>query len=282
MDLETAREDGSAVQEPQHVTRRGTIEPGTFDPRRRGRPPEARDGVRGPAPGLGGRLIRLGLAGLALVLLAIAGRSLAPVIPAVTTRVQSLGALAPIAFVLFYAVAEVAFVPGSLLTLAAGAVFGVLWGTMLALVGATLGATGAFLVARYGARRRVEKWIRASPRFAALDRALAGEGRKIVFLMRLTPLIPFNALNYALGVTRVRFVDYLIGSIGMLPGTLLYTYYGHVAGDVARLASGAAAPRGTAYYVLLAAGLVATIAVTTILTRAARRTLAASASTASA
>ena len=225
--------------------------------------------------------IRLGLVGLVIVLLVIAGRSLAPVIPAVTARVQSLGAFAPIAFLLFYAAAVAAFVPGSLLTLAAGAIFGLLWGTALAMAGATLGASAAFLVARYGARRPVERWIAASPKFAALDLALGGEGRKIVLLLRLTPLVPFNALNYGLGITRVRFVDYLIGMIGMLPGTVLYTYYGHVAGDVARVAAGAATPRGPAQYALLAAGLVATIAVTAILARAARRTLAASTSSAS-
>jgi uncharacterized membrane protein YdjX (TVP38/TMEM64 family) len=228
-----------------------------------------------------GPLIRIGLAGLALALLIVAGRSLAGLLPAVTLRVQSLGALAPIAFILVYAVAEIAFVPGSLLTLAAGALFGLVWGTAFAMAGATLGAVAAFLVARYALRRSVERRIQASPRFKALDAALEREGRKIVFLVRLTPLLPFNALNYALGVTRVRFADYLIGSIGMLPGTLLYAYYGHVVGDVARLAAGAAPPRGIEHYLLLGAGLLATIAVTVILTRAARRTLSASTGTVS-
>ena len=229
-----------------------------------------------------GRLIGLSLASLGVILLVLAGRSLASFVPAITAWVQSLGALAPIAFVLLYAVAEVAFVPGSLLTLAAGALFGVGWGTVVAMIGATLGASAAFLVARHLIRHRVENWIRASPKFAALDAALAHEGRKMVFLVRLTPLIPFNALNYALGVTRVRFVDYLVGSIGMLPGTLLYAYYGHVAGDVARLAAGSTPARDTAYYVLLAAGLVATIVLAAVLAGAARRALSAATSEASA
>jgi len=188
-----------------------------------------------------------------------------------------MGVLAPIAFILLCAVAELAFIPGSLLTLAAGAIFGLVWGTVFAMIGATLGASAAFLVARHGIRGFVERRVLASPRLAALDAALASRGRKIVFLARLTPLIPFNALNYALGVTRIRFRDYLIGSLGMLPGALLYAYYGHVLGDVTRLAAGASPPQGAPYYVVLAVGLVATITIAAMLTRAARRALAASA-----
>lgn len=225
------------------------------------------------------QLIRAGLGALVIVLLLVVGRSLAAFIPAVTIRIQHFGALAPIVFIFVYALAEIAFVPGGLLTLAGGALFGVIRGTVFAMIGATLGAVAAFLVARYAIRRFVKQRIEASPRFNALDAAIGGEGRKIVFLLRLTPLIPFNALNYALGVTRVRLVDYVIGSAGMLPGALLYAYYGHVVGDVARLASGASPPRGTAYYVFLAIGLLATIALTVILSRIARRALAASTAT---
>ena len=211
---------------------------------------------------------------LAVVLLVVVARSLGPFIPAATAGVHDLGALAPIAFILVCAVAEVAFIPGSLLTLMAGAIFGLVEGTVLAMIGAMLGASVAFLVARHWIRGLVERWVLTSPKLAALDAALASEGRKIVFLARLTPLIPFNALNYALGVTRIRFMDYLIGSLGMLPGTLLYAYYGLVMGGVARLAAGASPPRTAAYHVLMAVGLLATIAMVAILTRAARRALA--------
>jgi uncharacterized membrane protein YdjX (TVP38/TMEM64 family) len=168
----------------------------------------------------------------------------------------------------------VAFVPASLLTLAAGAVFGVARGTLLVAAGATLGASAAFLLARYAARDAVARRLADRPRFAALDRAVGAEGRKLVFLLRLSPVFPFGLLNYALGLTRVRFVDYLIASVGMLPGTLLYVYSGKVAGDVATLAAGAAPPRGTAHYVVLGLGLVATALVTMRVTRLARRALA--------
>jgi uncharacterized membrane protein YdjX (TVP38/TMEM64 family) len=103
---------------------------------------------------------------------------------------------------------------------------------------------------------------------------VADQGLKIVFLLRLSPAFPFNFMNYALGVTRVSFRDYLIASLGMLPGTLLYVYYGKVAGDAAALAAGAAVDKDAAYYVVLALGLVATLAVTAIVTRLARKALA--------
>ena len=115
---------------------------------------------------------------------------------------------------------------------------------MVVFVGASLGAIAAFLVARYVARRAIERRLAGHPRFAALDRAIEKEGRKIVFLLRLSPVFPFVFLNYALGLTRVRFADYALACFGMLPGTLLYVYYGKVVGDVAALAAGAAAERG--------------------------------------
>src|SRR5439155_1410723 len=101
---------------------------------------------------------------------------------------------------------------------------------------ATLGASAAFLVGRYLARAAVERRIAANPRFAAIDRAVGAEGRKIVFLLRLSPVFPFNLLNYALGLTRVRFADFFLASVGMLPGTVLYVYSGKLIGDVTGLA----------------------------------------------
>jgi len=102
---------------------------------------------------------------------------------------------------------------------------------------------------------------------------VGAQGRKIVFLLRLSPVFPFTLLNYGLGLTNVRFVDYVIASIGMLPGTLLYVYYGKVIGDVAALAGGTAMEKGPADYAILILGLAATIVVTTIVTRIARRAL---------
>jgi uncharacterized membrane protein YdjX (TVP38/TMEM64 family) len=194
-------------------------------------------------------------------------------VPAFAEWVEGLGVLGPVVFVLGYALAVVAFVPGSLLTLAAGAIFGVLKGTILVWIAAMLGSTGAFLVARYFARSAVERRIQGDPRFAAIDRAVGDQGRRIVFLLRLSPVFPFNLLNYALGLTRVRLLDYVVAGIGMLPGTLLYVYSGKVAGDVAAAAGGAAPARGPAEYALLGVGLLATIVVTTLVTRIARRAL---------
>lgn len=226
--------------------------------------------------GLRGRfLLRALLVVAILAALVFGGRQLGSLIPAVTAYVDGLGPWAPPVFIAIYVVATIAFVPGSLLTLAAGALFGLFYGTLYVMIGATLGACGAFLVARYLARGAVERRLVAYPRFAALDEALGRDGLRIVVLLRLSPVFPFNMLNYALGVTRVTFRDFLIASAGMLPGSLLYVYYGRVVGDVAALAGGVAEPRGPVYYSLLALGLVATIAVTVIVARAARRALAA-------
>ena len=209
----------------------------------------------------------------ALALLLVAGRRAAALLPAFTGWVERLGAWAPVGFVAGYALATVAFVPGSLLTLAAGAIFGLVRGTALVFVAATLGASAAFLIARYLARGAVERRVTRDARFAALDRAIAARGRRIVLLLRLSPVFPFNLLNYALGLTRVRFTDYLVASVGMLPGTLLYVYSGTLVGDVARVAAGAAIPRGPAYWGVAATGLLATLAVTTLVARTARRAL---------
>ena len=146
-------------------------------------------------------------------------------------------------------------------------------GTAIVFVAATTGATLAFGVSRHLARAAIERRIAGNERFAAVDRAVERDGRKIMLLLRLSPVFPFNLLNYALGLTRVRFGDYLVACVGMLPGTLLYVYYGALAGEVAALAGGATAEKGAGYYSLLGVGLVATLAVTTVVTRSARRAL---------
>ena len=222
---------------------------------------------------MGARVGRLLLVGGGVVGLVVLGRTAGAALPRFASWVQGLGVWGPLVFILGYAAATVALAPGLVLTLAAGAIFGLARGTLYVLVAATLGAAAAFLVARHAARSAVERRLAGSPRFAALDRALAAEGRKIVFLLRLSPLFPFNLLNYALGVTQVRFGDYVLASLGMIPGTLLYVYYGKLAGDVATLAAGAAVERGAGYWVVLVLGLVATVAATAVVTRSARRAL---------
>lgn len=218
-------------------------------------------------------LLKAAIGLCALAALVLLGRLAGDYIGPFSQWVDGLGFLGPLVFIVAYAAAVVAFVPASLLTLGAGAIFGVIQGVLYVFVAATIGAGLSFLVARYVARDAVEKRLAGNEKIASIDRAIAAEGRKIVFLLRLVPIIPFNALNYGLGLTRVSFADYLVASIGMIPGTLLYVYSGKVAGDVAELASGASVSQGTGYYAFLSLGLVATIAVTIVVTRIARRAL---------
>jgi len=207
------------------------------------------------------------------VVLLLLGRQAGAAIPRFAQWVEGLGAAGPVVFIAGYALAVVAFVPASLLTLAAGAIFGLGAGVVYVFTAAFAGSCLAFLVSRYVARSAVEQRIRGHAAFAAIDRAVAEQGRKIVFLLRLSPAFPFTLLNYALGLTRVKFSDYAVAGAGMLPGTFLFVYYGKLAGDVAALAGGAPVEKGPAYYGVLVLGLVATIAVTTVVTRIARRSL---------
>lgn len=214
------------------------------------------------------------LALVAVAAVVVAGRSLGDSLVTFARWVESLGSFGPLVFMAGYALATVAFLPGSFLTLAGGAVFG-FWGVAYAFLGASAGACLSFLVARHLARGWVEARIASNPRFAAIDRAIAREGRKVVFLLRLSPVFPFNLLNYALGLTRIRFVDYLVACLGMLPGAFLYVYYGKAAGDLATLASDRAGDEhGAGHWVFLAVGLAATVAVTALVTRLARTALA--------
>ena len=173
-------------------------------------------------------------------------------------------------FIAIYVVATVLFVPGSVLTLGAGAVFGVVWGSIYASIAATLGATCAFLVGRYLARDAIARKIEGNERFAAIDRAVANEGWKIVGLTRLSPVFPFTLLNYAFGITQVKLGHYILASwIGMIPGTVMYVYLG----SLAKAASGERT-RATGEWVLYGVGLLATVVVTLFVTRIAKQALA--------
>jgi len=227
-----------------------------------------------PQPRSKGKLILYAAIGLALLAgLLLAGRQAGGYVPRFALWVEGLGVWGPVVFILGYAVAAVAFIPGSLLTLAAGAIFGLAKGTVYTLIGATLGASAAFLVARYGARKAIERRIAGNAKFAAIDKAVGREGFKIVALLRLSPVFPFNLLNYALGLTKVRFWQYAAASVAMLPGTLLYVYYGKAAGSLAALAGGAKTEKGPGSWVVLGLGLLATIVVTTFVTRLAGKAL---------
>jgi uncharacterized membrane protein YdjX (TVP38/TMEM64 family) len=208
-----------------------------------------------------------------VLLLCWAGRSLSPGLLRIVAHMQSVGPAAPAAFILIYALAVVALIPASLLTIAGGAVFGLLPGMVYALVGATLGSTGAFLIGRHVARRLVARRLAAMPRFVAIERAVSARGRRIVFLLRLSPVVPFNFLNYALGLTTISVWDFVVASLGTVPGAFVYAYAGKVTGEALALAGKAEVPRNASYYAVLLAGLVATIAATTVVTRTARRAL---------
>jgi len=225
-------------------------------------------------PNRGRQVLKIVGAVAALAAVMYLGRQVGAYIPQFAAWVEGLGVWGPIVFAIGYAVATVAFIPGSLLTLAAGAIFGLVEGTVTVFIGATVGSCLAFLVARYVARGAVERRIAGSEKFAAIDKAVAGEGLKIVTLLRLAPIFPFNLMNYGLGLTRVSFRDYAIASVGMIPGTFLYVYYGKAIGSIAAVAAGTEIERGAEYWVTLGVGLVAALAVTLYVARIAKRALA--------
>jgi uncharacterized membrane protein YdjX (TVP38/TMEM64 family) len=187
--------------------------------------------------------------------------------------ISGLGAWGFLIFMFIYILACVFFLPGSILTLGAGVVFGLIEGTLIVSVSSTLGATAAFLVGRYLARDWVARKVEGNPKFKSIDDAVAREGWKIVGLTRLSPVFPFNLLNYAYGLTKVSLRDYFFASwIGMFPGTVMYVYIGSLAGDLARL-SGGGRTKTTGEWVLYIVGFAATVMVTIYVTRIARSAL---------
>ncbi|MCM3877250.1 MAG: TVP38/TMEM64 family protein [Thermoanaerobaculia bacterium] len=148
--------------------------------------------------------------------------------------VTGLGFAGYVLYAIVYAVCCVLFVPASVLTLGAGAIYGLGTGTAVVLVGATLGATLSFLLARTVMRKRIEGMTGGNAKFQALDRAIGKEGAKIVFLVRLAPVFPFTYINYAFGLTGVRTLPYVVASFfGMIPGTFAYVYLGSAAAGAA-------------------------------------------------
>ena len=187
--------------------------------------------------------------------------------------INSLGAIGGIVFIGIYIIATLAFLPAALLTLGAGVIFGVTWGSIYVFIGATLGAIAAFLGGRYLAQGWVKEKISSYKKFAIIDKAVSKEGLKIVLLVRLSPLFPFNLLNYAFGITSVSFQDYLIGSVGMIPGTIMYVYFGSLVGDIALIGSKNQPGNIILHWVIQIMGLIATIAVTVYVTKIAKKAL---------
>jgi len=178
-------------------------------------------------------------------------------------------------FALLYIFACVFFIPGSLLTLGAGAIYGVVTGSILVSISSILGATAAFLVGRYFARDWIAKKIEGNARFTTIDNAVAKEGWRIVGLTRLSPVFSFNLLNYAYGLTRVSLKEYVLASwIGMLPGTVMYVYIGSLAGDIASIGAESAEAPSSAQWTINSIAFVATVLVTVYVTKIAKKALA--------
>ncbi len=213
--------------------------------------------------------------GVAILAIALKQLNVQDYLQSALLWIQNLGPAGAIAFMAIYILATVLFIPGSLLTLGGGAIFGVLVGSVYVFLAASIGATLAFLIGRYLARGWVSKQIEGNTKFKAVDNAIAREGLKIVILTRLSPVFPFNLLNYALGVTQVSLKDYLVGFIGMLPGTVMYVYIGSLAGSLAMIGSPSTTNPQTQMiqWIIRIVGLIATIAVTVYITRIARKAL---------
>jgi uncharacterized membrane protein YdjX (TVP38/TMEM64 family) len=198
-----------------------------------------------------------------------AGKLVQPYLPAFTDWVATLGVWGPVAFIAVYIVAVVLCLPAFLLTIASGAIFGVSRGSIYVMTGALLGGLSAFLIARYLIRDFVARRIARNPKLAAIDRAVGEDGRRLVFFLRLSPVVPFVLSNYALGVTRVRLVDYLIGTLGLAPIVISYSAMGKAAG-----ATNAATGKSALSWPVLAVGVLATVFLAWLMTRIAQRAIA--------
>lgn len=190
--------------------------------------------------------------------------------------VKNLGFWTPIAFIIIYNLATVLLIPGSILTLGGGVLFGLVKGSIYVFIAATLGAILAFLIGRYLSRDWVYQQMQKHPKFNAIEGAVAQNGLKIVFLCRLSPILPFNLLNYAFGITQISLKDYILGSLGMIPGTIMYVYIGSLAGDLSMIDIVTQTTMPQAYFaqwLMSAIGLMATVAVTIYLGNLAKKAL---------
>lgn len=192
---------------------------------------------------------------------------------ALQTWIQGLGYFGPVVFILLYVVATVFLIPGSALTLVAGAIFGLWLGAATVIVGANLGALTSFLLAKTKLRDNVREWAKGNPKFAALDRAIGQNGFKMVLLTRLSPAFPFTLLNYFLGLTSVPVGAYVLANfLGMLPATFMYVYFGSLAGDT--ITGSVTGSASALQWGLKIVGLLATIVVVVFVTNMARKAMA--------
>lgn len=192
---------------------------------------------------------------------------LAPVL----VTLSNMGPWAPLLFIVAYVAASVVLAPVFLLTIAAGALFGLWRGILLVLISKMIGSSVVFGLASPLSRSRLMRWVDRDRRVAAVRRAVADDGLWVMFLLRLSPVVPFVLLNYTLALSGVRYRNFVVAMVGTLPTIVMYVYYGKIVGDVAKIAAGVAPPRGPEYYVLLVGGLIATVIATTSITRASKR-----------
>ncbi len=194
-----------------------------------------------------------------------AGQLLLPFIPRFGALVQEMGVWAPVVFVSVYVLGIVLMMPVFLLIMVGGAVFGVLQGTLLAMLSAIVGGTAAFLIGRHVARDQVARRVARHPLLSSIDRVIGEDGMKLVFLLRLSPAVPFVLSNYTLGVTRVRLRDFVLGTFGLVPIVLMYAALGSAAGAVTADGRPAVSPA------IMAAGVVATVVLGLLLARIVQR-----------
>lgn len=228
-------------------------------------------------PKLSGKLKLLFFVFFATILIIIAKQfNFLVILQTLILWVKSLGIFGAIAYILIYNLATLLFIPGSLLTLKGGCLFGVFWGSVYVLIAATVGAILAFLIGRYLSRDWVTEQMKKYPKFQAIDQAIAKEGWKIVLLTRLSPVFPFNLLNYAFGVTQISLKDYILGSLGIVPGTIMYVYIGSLATDLAMINTThqpVTAATQMWQWIMQILGLIATVGVTVYVTKIAQKAL---------
>jgi uncharacterized membrane protein YdjX (TVP38/TMEM64 family) len=197
-----------------------------------------------------------------------------PVVKALGEWIEELGFWGSLVFGLIYAAAVVALIPGSVLTLAAGALFGLTGGTIIASLASTTGSSVAFLISRSWARERIAAKLKRYPKFEAIDQAVSESGWKIVALLRLSPAVPFNLQNYLYGLTGIRFWPYVLTSwLAMMPATFMYVYLGDLGRESLQAAGGTEHPPSPSEWGMLIVGLIATVGVAVYLTRLARKAL---------
>ncbi|TVS04900.1 MAG: TVP38/TMEM64 family protein [Cyanobium sp. PLM2.Bin73] len=181
--------------------------------------------------------------------------------------------LGAVAFVPLYALWVTLLLPGVWASMLAGALYGPWWGSVVVLVGASLGAEAAFLLGRGWLREWARRRLAAAPKLQAIEQAVSREGLRLVLLTRLSPAFPFSLLNLAYGLSEVSLRDYTIGLVGIVPGTILFCSLGALAGDVARFGEVLSGQADAVTWTLRLVGVAATAATVVLAGRAARRAL---------